>query len=104
MNSDMPLSIKLKKRASLLELSWSEGDVDQISEQNLRRYCACSGCRAKKQVGVELMTDNASVTELVLMGTTGVQIKFSDGHDRGIYPWGYLRAIAQGKTEGFLND
>ena len=104
MNSDMPLSIKLKKRASLLELSWSEGDVDQISEQNLRRYCACSGCRAKKQVGVELMTDNASVTDMVLMGTTGVQIKFSDGHDRGIYPWGYLRAIAQGKTEGFLND
>ena len=104
MNSDMPLSIKLKKRASLLELSWSEGDVDQISEQNLRRYCACSGCRAKKQVGVELMTDNASVTDMVLMGTTGVQIKFSDGHDRGIYPWGYLRAIAQGKTEGVLND
>lgn len=55
-------------------------------------------------MGIELMTDNASVTELVLMGTTGVQIKFSDGHDRGIYPWGYLRAIAQGKTEGFLND
>ena len=104
MNSEMPLSIKLKKRASLIELSWSEGDVDQISEQNLRRYCACSGCRAKKQVGVELMTDNASVTDMVLMGTTGVQIKFSDGHDRGIYPWGYLRAIAKGEGEVFLND
>ena len=104
MNSDMPLSVKLKKRSSLLELSWSDGGIDQISEQNLRRYCACSGCRAKKQVGVELMTDDASVTDLVLMGTTGVQIRFSDGHDRGIYPWGYLRAIAQGKAEGFLID
>nr|WP_234825174.1 gamma-butyrobetaine hydroxylase-like domain-containing protein [Cupriavidus necator] len=23
----------------------------------------------------------------------GVQIVFSDGHDRGIYPWRYLQAL-----------
>ncbi|MGB0449861.1 MAG: DUF971 domain-containing protein, partial [Porticoccaceae bacterium] len=87
---------------SLLELCWSDGAVDTISEQNLRRYCACSGCRAKKQVGVELVTDSATVVDLLPMGTTGVQIRFSDGHDRGIYPWAYLRAIAQGNAREFV--
>ncbi|MDA3875695.1 MAG: gamma-butyrobetaine hydroxylase-like domain-containing protein [Halothiobacillus sp.] len=28
------------------------------------------------------------------VGGYGVQIIFQDGHDRGIYPWAYLRELA----------
>jgi DUF971 family protein len=38
------------------------------------------------------------------MGSSGVQICFSDGHDRGIYPWGYLWAIATGKGWEHFNE
>ena len=50
-----------------------------------------------------MITDNPSVSEIVLMGTTGVQIIFADGHDRGVYPWAYLQAIAKGTAEEYLN-
>jgi DUF971 family protein len=50
-----------------------------------------------------LITDNPSVAEIVLMGTTGIQIIFADGHDRGVYPWAYLHAIAKGNAEEYLN-
>jgi len=104
MTSLTPVSVTLKKQTSQLEVCWDDGSTDLISEQNLRRHCACSTCRSKKQMGIDLMTDNPSVTEIVLMGTTGVQIIFADGHDRGVYPWAYLHAIAKGEAESYLNS
>jgi DUF971 family protein len=39
------------------------------------------------------------------LGTTALQLFFSDGHERGIYPWTYLKQIAFGPfgdmTSGF---
>ena len=32
--------------------------------------------------------------EIELVGSYAINIAFSDGHDRGIYPWAYLREIA----------
>lgn len=104
MTSDIPVSVKLKKCSNILEICWSDGGIDEVSGQLLRRYCACSGCRAKNQVGIDLVTDSPIVDGFSLMGTTGVQLQFSDGHDRGIYPWAYLRAIAQGNADTFINE
>ena len=94
MHTEKPSSIVFKKTRNLLELTWVDGKKSQISGQSLRRYCACSTCRAKGQVGVDVITDSPVVTDLILMGTTGLQLVFADGHDRGIYPWNYLLAIA----------
>jgi prepilin-type processing-associated H-X9-DG protein len=39
------------------------------------------------------------------IGTYGVNIAFSDGHARGIYPWPYLAALAERpQLEDFLTD
>jgi DUF971 family protein len=35
------------------------------------------------------------ITEIHPVGAYGVQLVFSDGHDRGIYPWTYLRELTQ---------
>jgi DUF971 family protein len=37
-----------------------------------------------------------------LMGSTGIQVVFADGHDRGIYPWEYLYRIGQGEAMEYL--
>ena len=103
MSSPTPVSLTLKKQSRQLQVCWGDGSTDLISGQNLRRHCACSSCRSKRQTGVDLITDNPSVSEIVLMGTTGIQIIFADGHDRGVYPWAYLHAIAKGNAEEYLN-
>jgi len=104
MNLERPLSVKYKERAKILELQWVDGSQSVISGQSLRRYCACSNCRSKQQVGVDVITDSAEVIKLVPIGASGLQIIYSDGHDRGIYPWEYLRAIAENRAMGVLSD
>ena len=82
MSSPTPVSLTLKKQSRQLQVCWDDGSTDLISGQNLRRHCACSSCRSKRQTGVDLITDNPSVSEIVLMGTTGIQIIFADGRQQ----------------------
>ncbi|MDK1493921.1 gamma-butyrobetaine hydroxylase-like domain-containing protein [Sinorhizobium sp. 7-81] len=35
-----------------------------------------------------------TITSAEAIGSYAVRLGFSDGHDRGIYPWSYLRDIA----------
>lgn len=45
------------------------------------------------------------ITSAREIGTYGVNIVFSDGHDRGIYPWSYLATLAERpQLEDFLQD
>ncbi|MCC7252191.1 gamma-butyrobetaine hydroxylase-like domain-containing protein [Hyphomicrobium sp.] len=49
--------------------------------------------------------DPLVISSVRVIGTYGVNIAFSDGHDRGIYPWSYLAALAERpQLEDFLND
>lgn len=37
--------------------------------------------------------------ELELVGNYAVRIRFSDGHDTGLYTWSYLRSLANSLDE-----
>lgn len=100
----IPVEIRLKKITSSLDITWSDGEMSHISGGSLRRHCACSGCRSRQVIGTELITDSAKVTKINLMGSTGLQIIFADGHDRGVFPWAYLHAIANGCALDFLDQ
>jgi len=104
--NDQPQKLELLI-GKCLRISWLKGDTTDIEFQQLREFCACAFCRKRGLVGKSLTeTGNAgvSVTDIRLMGSTGVQFCFSDGHDRGIFPWGYLRAIADGRGLAHYNE
>ena len=49
--------------------------------------------------------ENLVITAVNPIGTYGVNIAFSDGHARGIYPWPYLASLARKpQLEDFLID
>jgi DUF971 family protein len=98
-----PSSLTLNKSAQTLMLTWHDGESAEISAQQLRRYCACSSCRAARRVGMLLVTDQFAIDNIALMGNASLQIIFQDGHDRGIYPWGYLRAIAEDNADNYFD-
>lgn len=98
-----PLEVRLKKLTGSLNITWSDGETSQILGGSLRRHCACSGCRSRQMIGTELITDSGKIQKINLMGSTGLQIIFADGHDRGVFPWGYLHAIANGNALEFLD-
>lgn len=103
-NVSVPNQINLKKKSGILEISWKNGDSIKISCQDLRRFCACSGCRARNLVGSLLINESTTVENLAMMGSTGLQIGFSDGHARGVFPWAYLRAISEGRAMEFIRE
>jgi len=74
-------------------VTWKHGACCTISGHELRRYLACSECRARKVVGISLINVSFELAEFSLMGRNVLYVKFSDGHERGIYPWPYLYAI-----------
>ncbi len=77
-----------------LLLRTPNGATLRLNHQLLRAACPCAGCRAKRLRGeIRLVEADVTVSGSVPMGY-GLQLIFSDGHDRGIYPWRYLHELA----------
>ena len=93
-----PVDIKLHKKRSELSIQWADGAETTLSGAQLRKYCACSRCRARNQIGTEILNDNNNIDNIALAGIAGLQVIFADGHDKGVFPWAYLRAIEAGKA------
>lgn len=93
MNYAAPLSIKNLHSDKQVIVQWSATETQVLSHQRLRGACPCAKCRAARIQGLISLV-NADV-ELVAMNPMGygLQMAFSDGHDRGIYPWIYLRDL-----------
>jgi DUF971 family protein len=99
-----PTNVVFKKGDADVTVTWKNGAFSIISGSELRRYCACSECRARKVVGISLINVSAELTQVELMGRNALHVKFSDGHERGIYPWPYLYAISQGRGMEYLSE
>lgn len=85
-----PLAVVNSQPERTLRLSWPDGRESVLGHAQLRRQCPCSQCRAFRLRGVApLVDDRVRVVEVNGQGY-GVQLVFSDGHQRGIYPWEYL--------------
>jgi len=80
---------------SRLEIEWADGHVTAYTPSELRRLCPCAQC--VNEVTGQRMLDPASVPEgltqsdVRLVGNYALALRFSDGHDTGIYPFRFLR-------------
>ncbi len=99
-----PKNVAFKKGEAVVTVTWKNGECSTISGSELRRYCACSECRARKVVGISVINVSSELADVTLMGHHSLHVKFSDGHERGIYPWAYLYAISQGRGIEYLNE
>ncbi|AZL71729.1 DUF971 domain-containing protein [Pseudomonas oryziphila] len=87
-----PSALRNRRERGELLVRW--GEVEQvISHARLRGACPCSQCRAARLKGaISLVAEDVRVARIEAQGY-GVQLVFSDGHERGIYPWDYLRQL-----------
>lgn len=100
--SIIPQHLDLKKDRGLTIL-WSDGATSYYSIAYLRRMSPSADMRnlresmAKNPLTV-LPASKSNAGPLVavdaeLVGNYAIKIRFSDGHDTGIYSWEYLREI-----------
>ena len=76
-----------------LRLHWADAVV-ALDHAALREACRCAECQFKRRHDTPInVPATVRVTTIALAGY-GVQLVFSDGHARGIYPWAYLAELA----------
>ncbi len=84
----------LRSTAGQLRLEWPDGQVSQLSPARLRAAYPCSQCSAAFLHGrIDAAPSEVRLRAISQQGY-GVQLVFSDGHDKGIFPWSYLRDMA----------
>lgn len=91
-----PSEVHIDQRSRTLTLRWPGGPALSVSHARLRRACRCAGCESQRRreqadPPCDPLVDVQGATPI---GEMGLQLHFSDGHERGIYPWPYLRQLA----------
>ncbi|WP_354237852.1 gamma-butyrobetaine hydroxylase-like domain-containing protein [Bradyrhizobium sp. LA2.1] len=72
----------------------TQDDVVRIAAEQLRLSCKCAHCtRARFDDRFPERFPGIAITEIGDLGY-GLNISFSDGHNRGIYPKPYLLSLA----------
>lgn len=80
--------------AQNLQVHWDSGDVSELPAETLRRAARDAwSTRQKLDFGEISVVPGLKITGLFQVGPQGVNIHFSDGHDKAIYPFVYLREL-----------
>lgn len=94
--TEPPSQIRLRRKQNVVEITWPDGLESQLSCLSLRKSCACSGCSNARQKGaINLIDADIGIDNLNVHGVSAMQFHFSDGHNRGLYPWSYLRQLCE---------
>ncbi|MCR9278147.1 MAG: DUF971 domain-containing protein [Pseudomonadaceae bacterium] len=101
MSTDVPTGINYRKRTRELVLTWADGSESALAAELLRVYSPSAEVRGhgvgerKIQVGKK----HVRITEIEATGNYAVRLVFDDGHDTGLYTWGYLKEIADNEAD-----
>jgi DUF971 family protein len=98
-----PRNIDLKKDRGLT-VEWADGTTSYYSVAYLRKMSPSAEMRELRQeqarnpltvLPASLARPSGALTadSAELVGNYALRIRFSDGHDTGIYSWPYLRSI-----------
>jgi DUF971 family protein len=95
----VPMEIRLDREKTCLSVTWENGVTDRYPAPLLRERArdaasarvALDGWAVPAQAGL-------TITRVEPIGNYALRIAFSDGHDRGIFPWSYLGEIAAATT------
>lgn len=95
--ADAPEAATVARGGHELTLAFRDGSSETLASETLRLNCRCAWCtRARIEGRFPERFEAIAVTDVALIGGYAAHVTFSDGHDRGIYPWTYLRRLAAG--------
>jgi DUF971 family protein len=90
-----PAHIENRARAGILAVRWDDGSAHAFTHAELRAACPCSECRALRRAGGTVEApDGVRLAAIEAAGNNALNLPFSDGHARGIYPFVLLAELA----------
>jgi ATP-binding protein involved in chromosome partitioning len=90
--------------ARTLAIDWADGGASRIDVRALRLACGCASCvdewSGRPLLDPAAVPSDVAPREIQPVGRYAIQIRWSDGHEAGIYPFERLRGLAD---EGLLD-
>ena len=97
----VPTEIRLERGRSRLSVTWDNGTTDAFPAPLLREKARdANSVRFAVNGWAVPAAPDLTITAVEPIGNYAVRLAFSDGHDRGIFPWAYLTEIAAAGSSG----
>lgn len=84
-----------RRDPSRVEIDWSDGHRTVYRAAELRRLCPCAMCihelTGEALLDPRSVPDDLTQSEVTLVGSYAIAVRFSDGHQTGIFTFPYLR-------------
>lgn len=99
------VDVEVAEDGHTLFLLGADGRRRALDAALLWAECPSAQGRVRRQRGEHLAPPHGlAITSVRGIGSYGLNVAFSDGHDRGIYPWSYLATLAERlQLEDFLS-
>jgi DUF971 family protein len=87
-----PTEIKLRRQSRVLDVAFDDGQRVELPFEYLRVYSPSAEVRGHGpgQETLQLGKHEVQVVKVDPVGNYAVRLVFNDGHDTGLYTWGYL--------------
>jgi DUF971 family protein len=96
-DSPPPTAIERLPSEQALAISWPNGHSAKLPLLELRAQCMCARCvdeiTGERIVDTDGIDPDIQIQELALVGNYALKIRWSDGHDTGLYTWPHLRRL-----------
>ena len=91
-NAPVPTEIKLHQASRVMELSFADGASFRLPYEFLRVYSPSAEVRGHGpgQEVLQAGKKDVQIAAIEPVGQYAIQLRFSDGHDTGIYSWDLL--------------
>jgi len=106
----LPDVVEPTEDQSRLRIRWRDGAVSEWTPRELRLRCPCAGCvdemTGERMLRPQMVDRDVFPTRIEYVGRYALQFFWSDGHSTGIYPFEYLRRLADERPadEGHADD
>jgi DUF971 family protein len=92
MPAPVPTEITLHQKSQLLEISFADGKTFRLPAEFLRVHSPSAEVRGHGpgQEVLQVGKRDVEVSAIEPVGQYAIQLRFSDGHDTGLYSWDLL--------------
>ena len=98
-----PQNIRAQRESLLLELDWDDGIHHAIPFFFVRENCQCAACvdenTGRRILDPATLPADVQPVAMSLTGNYALKVKWSDGHDTGLFTWEHLRELGQRGAE-----
>ena len=103
-NTPTPKEIKLHQKSRLLEIQFDDNTECKLSCEMLRVYSPSAEVQghSPNQAVLQIGKEDVNIVKIDPVGNYAIKIKFSDGHDTGLFSWSYLYHLAKNYDQLWL--